>query len=215
MLSVIIIILLILIFYLFFKYILHNHSDTFSIENNELIPSIVDGNQYYVHNKHNNKIDAADMFSVVNNRVTLFIDALYEKHKNSINPRRKKISTLLKTRFNSSSLRESSPLNEDKDTSFTINKGDIMAICIRSKIDKTNKIHKFNVIFFVVLHEIAHLSLDAFDHPTEFWVNFKFILMEAEDLGIYTSPDFFNNSIEYCGIYINYNPRYDYKIEII
>ena len=201
------IVIVILIIIYFYKIIRLNY-DKFSIRYNVLMSSKLDDNSYYVHDKHEDMQGAANMFSEVNETVTLFIDMLYDEYKNSINTRKRSIASFLKTRYNSDNLRENSPLNLEKDTSYTINKGDIIAMCIRSGKNH-NQIHDINIVLFVTLHELTHISIAAYDHPDEFWEAFKFILIEAEKFGLYYSPDFVSQPVEYCGIKINYNPRYD------
>lgn len=210
--SLLIIILILLIYYVY--KIIRVKYDEFSIENNSSVLSGIDNRQYYVHNLHDNMQDAADMFADINKTTTAVINYIYHKYKNSLNSRRKRVAQLLMRRYDVNNLRESSPKNIEHDTSYTINKGDIIAICIRSSKEH-NQIHDIDTITFVVLHEITHISITAFDHPDEFWEVFKFILLEAEESGLYTSPDFVNNPKEYCGIKINYNPRYDPNINEI
>lgn len=210
--GLLIIILLLLIYYVY--KIIRVRYDTFSIENNTSVLAATDGRLYYVHNKHEDMQTAADIFSDINQNTTAVINYIYNKYKDSSNKKRSEVSRLLMSRYDVNSLRENSPLNAEHDTSYTINKGDIIAICIRSS-KKHNQIHDSMIITFVVLHEITHLSITAYDHPDEFWEVFKFILLEAEEAGLYTSPDFANYPKEYCGIKINYNPRYDPSIKSI
>jgi hypothetical protein len=58
---------------------------------------------------------------------------------------------------------------------------------------------------FVLLHEISHYG-DTIGHQTDFWENFKFLLKEAEQFGIYKSVDYAATPEPYCGISINSNP---------
>ena len=46
-------------------------------------------------------------------------------------------------------------------------------------------------------------------HTPEFWENFKFLLKDANEIGIYTPEDYKRNNIEYCGMQIKDNPYYD------
>jgi hypothetical protein len=61
-------------------------------------------------------------------------------------------------------------------------------------------------MMFVVLHEIAHIITKSVGHTEEFWNNFKWILEESVNIGIYESQDFNNKPVEYCGIEITDNP---------
>lgn len=210
--ALLIFILIILIYYVY--KIIRVKYDAFSIDHNTSVHTDVDGRNYYVHNKHDDMQVAADTFAEINKVTTDVIDYIYYKYKDSSNRKRRDVARNLMARYDVNSLRENSPLNLEHDTSYTINKGDIIAVCIRSSKEH-NQIHDTNTITFVVLHEITHLSIAAYDHPDEFWEVFKFILMEAEEGGFYTSPDFVYYPKEYCGIKINYNPRYDDSIPAI
>lgn len=43
----------------------------------------------------------------------------------------------------------------------------------------------------------------------EFWQTFRFILEAAEEGGVYRSPDFAQDPQVYCGVKVDYNPRFD------
>lgn len=213
MLTAFLIIILILLIYYVYK-IIRVKYDRFSIEYNTSMYTDIDGRKYFVHNKHEDMQIAANTFAELNKITTDVINFIYERYhfdNTAVNKKRKEVADLLMARYDVNNLRENSPLNIQHDTSYTINKGDIIAICLRSS-KQYNQIHDINTITFVVLHEITHLAITSYDHPDEFWEVFKFILIEAEIGGFYKSPDFEHNPKEYCGININYNPRYDITI---
>ena len=89
----------------------------------------------------------------------------------------------------------------DKFTSYSVNKGDELVICLKSK--KTGKIHDINLIMYVVLHEIAHIMCPVYGHGSLFVKIFKYITEESVKLGIYKKIDFEHNPTEYCGMTIN------------
>jgi hypothetical protein len=209
--TIIVLIIILIIFYLLRA--MYYSFDTFSIRQNILIKSSIDGKKYFVHSRHENLITASDVFAQVNKTIDEFLNKLYLKYYNSTDKIKKDAVNLLVSKYNPSSYRENSPNNLQKDTSYTINKGEIIAICIRSGSD--NEIHDLNTILFVVLHELTHLAIIDYDHPDDFWKTFKFILIEAEYLISYKSPDFYNYPVEYCGIKITYNPRYDSTLNSI
>ena len=64
---------------------------------------------------------------------------------------------------------------------------------------------------FVALHELSHVASKSIGHTDEFWDNFKFILIEAEKIGVYKPIDYKNEKTEYCGMTINDNPYYDHE----
>ena len=67
-----------------------------------------------------------------------------------------------------------------------------------------------NTIMFVIIHELAHIMTTSIGHTKEFWDNMKYLLEEANKLGLYKIIDYSNNNIEYCGMYIKSTP-YDFK----
>ena len=63
-----------------------------------------------------------------------------------------------------------------------------------------------NTMMFVVLHEMGHLSSESIGHTDEFWENFKWILEESINIGIYIKQEFNKKPIEYCGMSITSSP---------
>ena len=61
----------------------------------------------------------------------------------------------------------------------------------RSKTTE-QKIVKKNTLMFVALHELAHVISVTIGHNDEFWTDFKFLLKEAWEIGIYKKQDFKN-----------------------
>lgn len=110
-------------------------------------------------------------------------------------------------RYNPDNIYESSPHNAMGDTSFTVQKGKVLAMCVR---DKNDNIEPLDKLIFVNIHEMAHIAIDDVDHNKLFWQTFKFLLWSAAISGIYMSPDFRNSPTTYCGeMNINFNPLYD------
>ena len=72
----------------------------------------------------------------------------------------------LKKNYRPNNITESSPGN--KYTSYSINKGDKIVFCLRSK-DGSNKLEDINTMMFVAIHELAHLMTKSIGHTTEFW----------------------------------------------
>ena len=84
-------------------------------------------------------------------------------------------------------------------TSYSLNKSTIV-LCLRQK--ENNNFADRNVVRYVLYHELAHLMTSNVGHTKEFWENFKFILREAVEIGVYEKIDFNNNPMPYCGIKI-------------
>lgn len=118
--------------------------------------------------------------------------------------------------YNPDHIFENSPKDITGDTSYTINKGDTIALCLRHKnSDKKYRIDELNTLMFVDLHELSHIATTAEDHPPEFWRTFKFVLEEAEEIGIYEIVDYSRAPVRYCGIEITSSPLFDRSLSAI
>lgn len=91
-------------------------------------------------------------------------------------------------------------------TSYTINKGEQIILCIRSKsisnVLNSNNIHDINLIMYVVLHEISHVACPEYNHTPLFKKIFRFLCEEAIEMGLYQRIDFGRHPREYCGMKI-------------
>ena len=108
----------------------------------------------------------------------------------------------LKKNFRPNNITESSPGN--KYTSYSINKGDKIVFCLRSK--KDNTLVDINTMMFVAIHELAHLMSKSIGHTDEFWDNMRFLLKEGIKIGVYKKQDYNKNPKDYCGIKITDTP---------
>ena len=114
----------------------------------------------------------------------------------------------LKSRYNPYKISESPP--DSQFTSYSINKGEKIVFCLRSKEDQ--RLHDINTMTFVALHELAHLMTNSIGHTAEFWDNFRFILKTAIQKGHYHFQDFKSKPIRYCGTNITDSPLKDDEI---
>jgi hypothetical protein len=95
------------------------------------------------------------------------------------------------------------------DTSYTLNKGDAIYVCLRDR-SHPNRLVKENDLLFVLLHEVAHIAnYDGWGHDEKFWAVFKWILHEAGLSGIYQPIDYYVYPTRYCGLNIGYSPLFD------
>jgi hypothetical protein len=93
------------------------------------------------------------------------------------------------------------------DTSYSQNKGDVIVLCLRDKTKPPEyPCIELNTIMFVVLHEMAHLMTESVGHTPEFWTNFKRMINDASQLGIYTPVNYAKSPTPYCGMNITDNP---------
>ncbi|NBQ71043.1 MAG: M48 family peptidase, partial [Nitrosomonadaceae bacterium] len=125
-------------------------------------------------------------------------------------------------RFNPDNFAENSPLDATGDSSYCLDKGAVVAMCLRSRgargggrAPPAGALHDPETLTFVMVHELAHIAVDDYDHPPEFWRTFKFLLAEAQRAGCYRSPDFAAAPVDYCGVHVGYNPLYDSELAMI
>lgn len=96
---------------------------------------------------------------------------------------------------------------QSKDTSYSENKGQRVVICLRDKTKSPQyPLIDGNTVMFVVLHEMAHLMTETIGHTQEFWANFKRILGDAVQIGIYTPVNYAQRPTPYCGMTITDSP---------
>ena len=102
----------------------------------------------------------------------------------------------------------------DPDTAYTIDKGELIAICLRKS--HKGEVHDMNTLMFVVIHELTHIAIDVFDHPPEFWESFKILLTEAVRCCVYRPVNYDMINVKYCGekMIIEYNPLFDKSLEV-
>ena len=73
---------------------------------------------------------------------------------------------------------------------YNINKGDEISICV----DGTP-----NQSFHILIHELAHSTVDTYEHNDEFWKNFDELKHFCQKIGLYTP---INKQVKFCGKYI-------------
>jgi hypothetical protein len=87
---------------------------------------------------------------------------------------------------------------DSKYTSYTVNKGELLVLCIRSK--ETSEIHNFNDLLYVAIHEIAHIGCPEVGHTDLFFEINTFLIDKAIEYNIYKYTDYSLNNVEYCGM---------------
>jgi len=186
-------------------------SDRFTIEQTRRLASSVDGMEYRVHEGHTSPQKAADTLANLNAQVIGIMRSLRARYirgplGNQYPERRAAVQQLL-ARYNPDNLAENSPHDPSGDTAYTLDKGALVAICLRA--ESGEKIHDNDTLMFVTIHEMAHIAIKDIDHPKRFWSAFRFLLEEAEIAGIHTDMDYARFPRKYCGVRVDSNPRHD------
>lgn len=174
------------------------------------VKSDIDGETYMVRNQKD-KVQAANFLAKLKSDIYGITDYMMKKIED---PKTAKLPIYeefrpyilqLNDKIKGVEIRESSA--NSGYTSYTVNKGEQIIFCIRSKAIsaylKTHDIHDYNLVMYVMLHEISHVACPEFDHTPLFKKIFKFICEEAIEMGIYTKIDFASTPKEYCGMTIN------------
>lgn len=156
------------------------------------VKSTIDNRNYLVR-KLSDRQKAADYLASVNKDLQHVV-----KHMAAKYPNKPEIKRLFEN-FNPNNISEGSA--ESGYTSYSVNKGERIILCIRQKDAEDSFVDK-NVLMYVAIHELAHLATDSIGHDQPFWDNFKFILKEVVEIGLYTKVDFVKNPTPYCGIKI-------------
>jgi len=167
-----------------------------------LVISNIDGKQYKVRDMPD-KQEAANLMARLRIRLMKITDALEKKY-----PDKAQVKHLVKNfRSDPSRFIEATPDSEH--TSYSINKGEKIYMCLRQREGPNESLVNENVMTFVSLHELAHVCTESIGHGPDFWNNFGWLLKEAEALGLYQYTDFQAHPVSYCGVYITDSPRYD------
>jgi hypothetical protein len=189
-------------FYMFLGFIviiclvIYYQSDTYDLK---CIIASSDGNRYCVRERQ--KMDkAANLLAEITQKMKDMVNYLKEKHPHD--PR----TTRLVAGFNPKKISETLPTSEL--TAYSENKGEKLAFCLNKSKNGT-KLIDINTLTFVALHELSHIATKSVGHNQEFWQNFKWVLENAKQAGIYSPIDYKNQPEEYCGMTINDNPYYD------
>jgi len=157
------------------------------------VKSTYDNNEYYVQDS-DYSIDAANLIAKIRERLNILIKHLSKTYPNDSRTIR------LKKNYREDQLKEG--IDDPNLTSYSVNKGEEIILCIKNK----NKLMDINTMMFVVLHEMGHLSSESIGHTNEFWDNFKWLLEESINIGIYIKQDFDKKPVEYCGMSITSTP---------
>ena len=164
----------------------------------KFVESDIDNRTYLVRNLPDKK-EAAKLLSIIRNRLSKLVIHLKTKL-----PKEKEADIIrLVKNWRPNNISESSPNN--KYTSYSINKGEKIVFCLRSR-DENNKLVNINTMMFVAIHELAHLMTKEVGHTNTFWDNMRYLLKVAIKLDLYVKQDFNKKPENYCGIKITDSP---------
>lgn len=125
--------------------------------------------------------EAAESLARLNKNISLLIKQLQIRETALSRDQRKCLTRILE-RYRPTSLIETKPV--DGRTAYTINKGEEVAICLRTT--QNHDLHNDNELLLVMIHELAHIGSSKPDpnHGPEFQTNFDFLRGTAIRMGL-------------------------------
>lgn len=179
--------IIVLVIVLIILYVNNHRKEVTFVKSNK------DNNAYLVRQLPD-KQKAAELLADITNDLSTLVKHCTAKYPNKENIKR------LYRNYNPKNISEGSA--ESGYTSYSVNKGERIILCIRQKDDSNSFVQK-NIILYVAIHELAHLATKTVGHDESFWENFRFLLTEAINIGIYKKVDYSTNPVSYCGINIS------------
>jgi|688.fasta_scaffold811803_1 hypothetical protein len=187
-LIIFIIIIFVILYFIYNK--IYKHDNLIKVK------SPIDNEYYWVRDK-NDKINAVITLSNIKINMKKLVSFL-QTNQNKFPENMSYIKDLV-SRTKTINILETP--QDDKYTSYTINKGESINFCLRSKI--IDNIHDMNTLMYVVIHEMAHVGCPEYGHTKLFKQIFKFLLQQSIEIGLYKPIDYRINPQNYCGMTIN------------
>jgi hypothetical protein len=164
------------------------------------VKSSIDNEGYLVRNLPD-KQEAADRLARVRGKILKLREFLRKDHMD------KSFVKQMVDNFDCTASRFSESTPDAQFTSYSVNKGEKVFMCLRQRNEKEELVQE-NIILFVALHEMSHVGTISVGHTPEFWNNFAWLLKQAEAHNIYEFTNFAAHPVEYCGVHITDSPTY-------
>lgn len=161
-------------------------SKNFSLKDDRVMVEAYDGRMYLVRDVPTKK-DTADMMAALNAKVLFLLRQMKQSGAKPVMVAR------LVQRYRPEVLAEGRI--HKKLTSYTVNKGERVVLCMRSR--DADSLYPENVLFSVLLHELAHVASLSEGHGDEFNENLGILTKEAETAGLLRREKV---ELDYCGI---------------
>jgi hypothetical protein len=154
------------------------------------VQSSLDGRRYLVRRLADRE-EAADLLARTNARLQRLVRHMVATRPGDPDARR------LYENYDPDALSEGG--TEVGYTSYSVNKGEKIVLCLRQRDDS---FVDENVLAYVAVHELGHLMTAEVGHTETFWANFRTLLREAVRIGVYRQEDYARKPAPYCGISI-------------
>jgi hypothetical protein len=169
------------------------------IKKNRLTLVEANNNVKFMVYNDKNKVESANLLATL-------VDRMYKLRNNLINNKKnyqeyEQYIDLLEKNFNNERTYIYENIPDSDLTSFTINKGEELGFCLKSKI--TGKFHNINLLMYVAIHEMAHMACPETGHGDLFKKVFLFLTEKAIDMELYIKINYEINNVEYCGMILS------------
>ena len=151
-----------------------------------------DGRKYNVRPTDDPKSSAAAL-ARINARLSMLIYRLQVECE----PSRREMVERMASRYNTEVLSEG--IVAHGVTSYTVNKGEKVVFCLRSR-DERDRLYRDNELMHVAVHELAHIASVTSGHEKEFKVNLNYLERKSAEMGL-IQP--INGAWEYCGMRVD------------
>lgn len=185
--SIIFVIVLFIIYFISYKYYFYDKS--IYLKSNK-------DNKLYLIKNTKNKYKKVELIDKLVNSLYQLLEYLYVKDININNVNIEDIKKKIK---------ESEIIENltNTDTSYTVNKGEKLILCLADR--KTDKLYDYNLLIYVLIHELAHIMNSTYGHDDAFKKTFRQLIDIAEEIGIYEYEDYHKYPKHYCGMLLNTN----------
>ncbi len=170
-----------------------------------LVKSSNNGHNVLVNNDSFKNVSANLLSSIISNMYKLR-NHLIENKEQFKDPELKDSIELLEKNLNESRTKIYENPPTSKYTSYSVNKGEEVAFCLKSK--NKNQLgqypmHQLNLLMYVAIHEMAHIGCHEIGHTELFKKIFEFYTQEAMKIGVYKYENYDENPVEYCGMVLS------------
>ena len=189
------IILLIFTFVLYYYYFIRTNVNMTYVKS-EL------NNKFYLVRNVFNKQHASNLLGLISHNIELLVTYLNSIKNEDRCKEYIEYIDLLTSKYKHITYIESE--ENSMHTSYSVNKGEQIIFCLRTKDNNNNMLHDINLIMYVVLHEISHVACPIYDnHGPLFKKIYTFITKSAVEINLYKKIDFEKSPVIYCGLEIN------------
>lgn len=184
---IIVVLIIIILYFIISKIVFYNKSEYLKSNTND---------KYYLVKDTKNKYNKVDLIDKLFNSLNVLLEEL----KNSNYDFKDIDIEEIQEKIKNSEILENIT---GSDTSYTVNKGEKIILCLADR--ENDNLYSYNLLMYVLIHELAHILNTTYGHDDNFKKTFRFILEKAIELNLYTYEDYKNNPVNYCGLILNTN----------